>query len=172
MNQQYSTYSRSLLPALKQNGLEVVVSHEDLTKEQGAFVDRYFEENVYPVLTPMAVDSSRPFPLIRNKSLNIGASDCEKRRPRAKNWISPRCRFPSVLPRIWCSLPVTTDENDGEKRNVILPGGDHRAEHAASCSSNDDDRDVRSVTVSCGTRTSRWTRRKLRILSSEIQKQQ
>ena len=46
VNQQYSTYSRSLLPALKQNGLEVVVSHEDLTKEQGAFVDRYFEENV------------------------------------------------------------------------------------------------------------------------------
>ena len=43
VNQQYSTYSRSLLPALKQNGLEVVVSHEDLTKEQGAFVDRYFE---------------------------------------------------------------------------------------------------------------------------------
>ena len=36
-------------------------------------MDQYFQENVYPVLTPMAVDSSRPFPLIRNKSLNIGA---------------------------------------------------------------------------------------------------
>ena len=60
------------------------MSHEDLTKEQGAFVDRYFEENVYPVLTPMAVDSSRPFPLIRNKSLNIGGPDCEKRRRRGR----------------------------------------------------------------------------------------
>ena len=36
-------------------------------------MDRYFEENVYPVLTPMAVDASRPFPLIRNKTLNIAA---------------------------------------------------------------------------------------------------
>ena len=36
-------------------------------------MDRYFEDNVYPVLTPMAMDSSRPFPLIRNKTLNIGA---------------------------------------------------------------------------------------------------
>ena len=42
-------------------------------RSRAAFVDRYFEENVYPVLTPMAVDSSRPFPLVRNKSLNIGA---------------------------------------------------------------------------------------------------
>ena len=51
----------------------VVESHEDLTKKDCAFVDRYFQDNVYPVLTPMAVDSSRPFPLIRNKSLNLGA---------------------------------------------------------------------------------------------------
>ena len=73
VNVQYSTYSRSLLPLLRQHGLEVVQEHEDLTAEQGIFVDHYFRENVYPVLTPMAVDSSRPFPLIRNKSLNIGA---------------------------------------------------------------------------------------------------
>ncbi len=70
---QYSTYSRSLLPLLRQHGLLVVQEHEDLTMEQKIFVDQYFRENVYPVLTPMAVDSSRPFPLIRNKSLNIGA---------------------------------------------------------------------------------------------------
>ena len=48
-------------------------SHEDLTEQQAEFVDRYFMENVYPVLTPMAVDASRPFPLIRNKTLNIAA---------------------------------------------------------------------------------------------------
>ena len=70
---QYSTYNRSLLPLLKQNGVHVVTEHEDLTKKQAEYVDRYFNENVYPVLTPMAVDSSRPFPLIRNKTLNIGA---------------------------------------------------------------------------------------------------
>ena len=68
---QYSTYNRSLLPALKQQGLRIITYHEDLTEEEGKFVDKYFMENVYPVLTPMAVDSSRPFPLIRNKTLNL-----------------------------------------------------------------------------------------------------
>ena len=71
--QQYSTYNRSLLPSLKSQKLELVTSHEELTPSQAAFTDSYFEENVYPVLTPMAMDSARPFPLVRNKSLNIGA---------------------------------------------------------------------------------------------------
>ena len=70
---QYSTYNRSLVPQLRQNGLQIIRQHEELTGEEGIFVDKYFEENVYPVLTPMAVDSSRPFPLIRNKTLNIAA---------------------------------------------------------------------------------------------------
>ena len=115
VNQQYSTYSRSLLPALKQNGLEVVVSHEDLTKEQGDFADRYFEENVYPVLTPMAVDSSRPFPLIRNKSLNIGALIAKKDDPEKKIDFAT-VQVPSVLPRL-VHLP---DGKDGAKRVILL----------------------------------------------------
>ena len=49
------------------------MEHEDLTKDEAAFADEYFHKNVYPVLTPMAFDSSRPFPLIRNKTLNIAA---------------------------------------------------------------------------------------------------
>ena len=70
---QYSTYNRSLLPSLRHQGLEIISSHEKLSEEQKAFVDEYFDESVFPVLTPMAMDSSRPFPLIRNKTLNIGA---------------------------------------------------------------------------------------------------
>lgn len=73
VNLQYSTFNRSLVPSLKSEGLSIVDKHEVLNKEQKKYVDRYFEENIYPVLTPMAVDSSRPFPLIRNKSLNIAA---------------------------------------------------------------------------------------------------
>lgn len=69
---QYSTYNRSLLPKLQSAGLTILRHHEMLTEEEGRYVDRYFMENIYPVLTPMAVDSSRPFPLIRNKSLNLG----------------------------------------------------------------------------------------------------
>ena len=70
---QYTTLNRSMLPQLKENGLHILMHHEELTEEQGEFVDDIFHRNIYPVLTPIAVDSSRPFPLIRNKSLNIAA---------------------------------------------------------------------------------------------------
>ncbi len=73
VNLQYSTYNRSLLPLLNQEQIYIIDAYEKLTEEQAAFVDEYFEKEVYPVLTPMAVDAGRPFPLIRNKSLNIAA---------------------------------------------------------------------------------------------------
>lgn len=120
---QYSTYNRSLLPLLDAAGLRVVTSHEDLTEKQAAFVDRYFSENVYPVLTPMAVDSSRPFPLVRNKTLNIGAlvrgRDGEKQKEFAM------VQVPSVLPRI-VEIPNDSkasegsESSEGRKKTVIL----------------------------------------------------
>ena len=58
VNLQYSTYNRSLYPLLIQHGLQLISRHEELTKAQAEYVDKYFEESVYPVLTPMAVDSS------------------------------------------------------------------------------------------------------------------
>ena len=94
---QYSTYNKSLLPLLQKNGLQIVAHHEDLSEEEASYVDRYFEENVYPVLTPMAVDSSRPFPLIRNKSLNIGALLQKK---GEKDTEFATVQVPSVLNRI------------------------------------------------------------------------
>ena len=102
---QYSTYNRSLLPALRQNGLEVVTRHENLTKEQEKYVDRYFDETIYPVLTPMAMDSSRPFPLIRNKTLNIGALISKKNKKNGATQFAT-VQVPSVLPRI-IELPAT-----------------------------------------------------------------
>ncbi len=95
---QYSTYNRSLLPALRQSGLRIVTRHEDLTKEEGEYADRYFRDNVYPVLTPMAVDSSRPFPLIYNKSLNIAALISEKEKDDQLDFAM--VQVPGVLPRI------------------------------------------------------------------------
>ncbi len=96
---QYSTYNRSLVPLLKQNGIHMIPHHEALTKKQAAFVDRYFEDNVYPVLTPMAVDSSRPFPLIRNKSLNLGALVRKKGEKDAEVEFAT-VQVPGVLPRV------------------------------------------------------------------------
>ena len=110
---QYSTYNRSLIPALKANGLRVISHHEELTEEEGRLVDEYFKENVYPVLTPMAVDSSRPFPLVHNKSLNLAALLKKKDGDEEEDLDFALVRVPNVLPRL---VEITT----GEDRAVIL----------------------------------------------------
>ncbi len=118
VNVQYSTYNRSLLPALRAQGLNVIEDHESLTKEQGKFVDQYFADNVYPVLTPMAFDSSRPFPLVRNKSLNIAAL-LKKKKDSDGELDFAMVQVPSGLSRV-VELPVTAGKNGKEMRNVIL----------------------------------------------------
>ena len=111
MNSQYSTLNRSLIPALEASGLKLVKRYEDLTEKQAKCVDKYFEKEVYPVLTPMAVDSSRPFPLIRNKTLNIGALIHDKKKDVVD---IATVQVPSVLPRV-IELPAT-----GKEREIIL----------------------------------------------------
>ena len=112
VERQYSTYNRSLVPKLEQSGLKILRQHEELTKEEAKYIDRYFEENIYPVLTPMAVDSSRPFPLIRNKTLNIGAMMHKKTSKEELEFAT--VQVPDVLDRI-VALPT-----DGKARKVIL----------------------------------------------------
>lgn len=100
---QYNTFMRSLLPLLKKEGIYLLHEHENLTDEQKEFVDRYFMENVYPVLTPMAVDASRPFPLIRNKTLNIAAllqNKKGKKSDKDTEHVFATVQVPGVLPRL------------------------------------------------------------------------
>ncbi|MDO4518971.1 MAG: RNA degradosome polyphosphate kinase [Eubacteriales bacterium] len=98
---QYSTLNRSLIPALEKVKLHFIPEHEMLSEKQAAFVDSYFQDNVYPVVTPMAMDSSRPFPLIRNKSLNIGALISKKDKKKGKEVLEfATVQVPAVLPRL------------------------------------------------------------------------
>lgn len=112
VEKQYAVYNR-LLPQLLSNGLRVIEKHEKLTAQEVEYVDKFYEENVYPVLTPMAVDSSRPFPLIRNKSLNIGALVTKKSGGELE---FVTVQVPSVLPRI-IQIP---SENEEEKAVILL----------------------------------------------------
>ena len=113
---QYNTYNRSLVPLMHQHGIVVMDAFEDLSEAQAAFVDRYFEDNVYPVLTPMAVDASRPFPLIRNKTLNIAALLSRKKGKAEKEEIEfATVQVPSVLPRL-----VHIPSEDGNEKTFIL----------------------------------------------------
>lgn len=110
VKRQYKIYNDELVPALAREGFHIIGSHEELTHEQEIFVDKYFHEDVYPVLTPMAVDSSRPFPLIRNKTLNIAALLKKKNGDDGTEFAT--VQVPSVLPR-FVRLP-------GEQDTIIL----------------------------------------------------
>jgi polyphosphate kinase len=97
VEKQYSTLNRSLIPLLGKNGIKVLAS-EELDDSQKAFIKDYFSGMLYPVLTPMAVDSSRPFPLILSKSLNIGI--LLKHRDGDKEYMFATVQVPSGLPRM------------------------------------------------------------------------
>lgn len=94
--------------------MHLVRHHEDLTDEQADYVDEYFRKNVYPVLTPMAVDSSRPFPLIQNKTLNIGALIKDKKKKDVVDIAT--VQVPSVLPRI-VQIP---SQEEGQTAIILL----------------------------------------------------
>lgn len=119
---QYTTYNRSLIPLLNQAGIHIISAHEALSPKQAEYVDRYFTETIYPVLTPLAVDAARPFPLIRNKSLNIAALITQKDKGhhlfKGKNKALEfaTVQVPSVLPRL---VPLPSDE-EHTKTYILL----------------------------------------------------
>ncbi len=90
---QYSCLRRSVIPALKKNKL-VFLKVNELNKTQKQSVDVYFDKFIFPVLTPLAVDTSRPFPLLANKSLNIAV-----RLLKDGEDIFAVVQVPSILPR-------------------------------------------------------------------------
>jgi hypothetical protein len=70
VDDKYSVWSKELVPALEQSSISFL-SYDELTKEEKQYYTKYFEESVYPVLTPLAVDPFHPFPHLLNKSLNV-----------------------------------------------------------------------------------------------------
>ncbi len=110
-----------LLPELARSGI-TITRFVDLDVEEHARLNRYFEQNVYPVLTPLAVDPGHPFPMISNLSLNIAVAvrDAETGEER-----SARVKVPSSLPRFlpagpgrWCLLEELIVANLGR----LFPG--------------------------------------------------
>ena len=105
---------RELLPLLENAGIRIL-EYASLTAEQRAEADRYFQEVVFPVLTPLAVDPGRPFPHISNMSLNLAlviqdAAGMER---------FARVKLPATLSRF---LELRSGRGAGEKevRTLLL----------------------------------------------------
>lgn len=98
VDKQYQIFNNELIPALEAQGIRLV-SHGERTPEQKRWVSHYFETNVRPLLVPVALDPSHPFPQVANKSLNfivsLGGADAFGR----QNNIAI-VRVPRALPRL------------------------------------------------------------------------
>jgi len=101
---QYAVFNDEVMPALDANGIRIV-NHADRSETERAWVDRFFESQVRPLLVPVGLDPAHPFPQVANKSLNfiarLGGKDAFGRR----NTITI-VKVPRVLPRV-IKLPGT-----------------------------------------------------------------
>lgn len=73
VQERYEIYNQQIIPQLAKEQIDIL-HIKDLDQKQYEFIRRYFNDELMPVLTPMADDSSRPFPFISNSSLNIAIS--------------------------------------------------------------------------------------------------
>lgn len=96
---QYKCYNGFLIPKLKKIGIKFL-SMNELDDSQRIFLKDYFKNTVYPVLTPLAIDSGRPFPFLVGKNLNIAVELADERDHRLFGVVS----IPSVLNR-YIKLP-------------------------------------------------------------------
>ncbi|MCL2462014.1 MAG: RNA degradosome polyphosphate kinase [Defluviitaleaceae bacterium] len=104
---QCSCLTRSILPALAKEGVSFL-RYDELNPWQAEAMARYFKSTVYPILTPMAIDQSRPFPLLNNRALHViaelsdnGGGDGDGERLFAV------MQIPTVIPRI---IPLPSDQ--------------------------------------------------------------
>ncbi|HQO15775.1 MAG TPA: polyphosphate kinase 1 [Methylotenera sp.] len=112
---QYHILNNELMPALAKQGVHLV-SHGDRTAAQRRWVSKYFESDVRPLLVPIALDPSHPFPQVANKSLNfIVALSGQDAFGRSNNIAI--VRVPRALPRL---IQLPKNLSDKQQKFVSL----------------------------------------------------
>ncbi|NJR65480.1 MAG: polyphosphate kinase 1, partial [Leptolyngbyaceae cyanobacterium CRU_2_3] len=95
VTEQHQNFEKVLRPQLASHGVHLV-DYIDLNKEQRSYLHRYFDEQIFPVLTPLAYDPSHPFPLMSNLSLNLMVM---VKNPETSVERFARVKVPDILPR-------------------------------------------------------------------------
>jgi polyphosphate kinase len=113
VQQQDNLFEHTLRTQLDDEGIHLV-NYVDLTQEQRTYLHNYFEEHIFPVLTPLAVDPSHPFPYISNLSLNLAVI---VRDPDTDEELFARVKVPRLLPR-FVALPKELRLQQGNKISI------------------------------------------------------
>jgi len=109
IDQQYRCWREELVPALAKNGIDLI-EYEKLDETDRHWVEQYYRANVRPVLTPLGIDPSHPFPQLLNKSLNIVVQLDIEREGETERRLAV-VQVPRVLPRL-VRLPREDDKPD------------------------------------------------------------
>jgi polyphosphate kinase len=120
INRQSTCFQESILPELAANGIEIS-TWDQLSADEKKYVAKIFNDRIFPVLTPLAVDPSHPFPYISGLSLNLAVL---VKRPDTHEELFARVKVPQSLPRF-----IETQELEFGKfislENVIIANLEH-----------------------------------------------
>jgi polyphosphate kinase len=111
VEEQYRTWNRSIKRELRAVGV-ALLTPDELGQKELAALDEHFDKNIYPVLTPIAIDPAHPFPHVRNKGINVGI--IFEKRPQTNEPKFGLVQVPATLPRL-LRVPL-----DGTRRAFVL----------------------------------------------------
>lgn len=111
--EQHQHFEKVLRPQLAREGV-YLLDYMDLNQEQRVYLQNYFEKQIFPVLTPLAVDPSHPFPHISNLSLNLAVVVKD---PETKEELFARVKVPAVLPRF---VPLPEELRQRHKKHAVI----------------------------------------------------
>jgi len=137
MQEHAATFRDSILPALVANGIQIL-RWEEITDEEREQVSTLFIEQVFPVLTPLAVDPSHPFPYISGLSLNLAVI---VRNPTSGHELFARVKIPQSLPRFIAVAPerfVPLEDVVAGHMEMLFPGMEVVAQHAFRVTRNEE----------------------------------
>lgn len=110
VGRQYDNWRTDIAPSLAEKAGLRILRGKELSSEQKNVVHGYFRSDVWPVLTPLAVDQGHPFPTLRNRSLNLVILlRKEKERMTRRESIIAVVQVPAILPRL-VELPAAAPD--------------------------------------------------------------
>ena len=115
VSKQHEQFEEVLRPLLVNHGIHIL-DYINLNAKQRSYLDNYFEEQIFPVLTPLAVDPSHPFPFISNLSLNLAVV---VKNPETEEEFFARVKVPNVLPRFLPLPPELAVSDTGKSVHWI-----------------------------------------------------